>query len=58
MRDPHASRYRPSIGARIKYRVLTAWPLRWWWRLPAKTREWWVRESQMRHGWTPAGRMK
>lgn len=57
-RKPHASPYRPSIMARIKYAFLDHFPLRWWFRLPERTRNWWIRESQMRHGWSPMGRMK
>lgn len=57
-RKPHARKYVPGIRARIKYWVLVHFPLRWWFRLPEKTRNWYVEESQMRQGWTVMGRIR
>lgn len=57
-RQPHARKYTPGIRARVKYAVLTHFPLRWWFRLPERTRDWWIRESQMRQGWSPMGRIR
>jgi len=50
--------YHPTIRHRLKYAVLTRFPLRFWWHLPQSTRDWWAKESQMRRGWSPMGRMK
>lgn len=57
-RKPHASPYKPTLWARLKYAVLTRFPLRWWWRLPESTRGWWIKESQARQGWTVMGRLR
>jgi hypothetical protein len=57
-RKPHARPYKPTRWDRVKYAVLTLFPLRWWWRLPESTRDWWIRESQLRHGWSPMGRIR
>jgi len=57
-RRQHARPYRPTVWHRLKYAALTRFPLRWWWRLPEKTRNWWIAESQRINGWSPMGRMR
>lgn len=49
MRQPHARPIRPTIRERIRYAVVSRWPLRWWWHLSEPTREWWVAEYGRRH---------
>jgi hypothetical protein len=47
-RQPHA---RPArrIRDRARYAILSRWPLRWWYRLSDRQRDWWVEEYNARH---------